>query len=87
MGTFELNFGGEQMQKLVSRMAKTGWNMAGPGTPDGIIEYLDYSCQKDNSDYMADLVKGLLQPVEIFDEDIFFSQIDLEKTRELFTNS
>ena len=64
------------MQQIVQRMATE--NVAAPGTPRGIIEYLDFSDQKDNSQYVADLEKGLLQPVEVFDEDLWLSQIDLE---------
>ena len=54
-------------------------DVAGPGTPGGIIEYLDYSDKRDNSSYVPDLAKGMFQPVEMFDKDLFLSQINLEK--------
>ncbi len=86
MENFELKFGGVCMQNFVLRMAAK--DVAGPGTPGGIIEYVDYSDQKDNSSYVSDLVKGVFQPVEVFNgHNFFLSQIDLEKLVQEAENS
>ena len=77
MEQFNLGFGGEQTQKIVCSMAAK--NVAGPGTPGRAIEYLDFSDQHDNSSYVPELQNRMLQPVEVFDEDLFLSQINLEK--------
>ncbi len=84
MENFSLNFGGEETQCVIEKMAQ---NVARPGTPGGIIEYLDFSEQKDNGSYVPDLENGMLQPVEIFDKDLLLSQIDLEKLLQEAENS
>lgn len=65
------------MQRFVQDMAAK--NVAGPGPPGGIIEYLDYSDQPDNSRIVAVVKNGMFQEVDDFDEDQWLSQIDLEK--------
>ena len=84
MQNFSLDYSGVETQCFVNKMAQ---NVAGPGTPGGIIKYLDYSDQQDNSHFVLELANGILQPVEVFDEDAFLSQIDLEKLVQEAENS
>ncbi len=77
-GEFQLGFGGCVTQKFEENMSMRP-NVAGPGTPGGIIEYLDFSEQKDNSSFVPNLQKGMFQAVKLFEDDAWLSQIDLEK--------
>lgn len=65
------------------------------GDPDKVIHYMDYTENpvKDNSSYLLDLVPGMLQPLEVYDDqeeimsDKILSKLDIEaivKQAEMF---
>ncbi len=55
------------------------------GDPDKVVHYMDYISNPvpDNSRYIPDLVPGVLQPLELVDDDPvldnIISKIDIEK--------
>ncbi len=48
--------------------------------PKGVpIEFISFSQQKDNALYIPDLTQGMLQPVEIMEDDELLNNLDIEK--------
>ena len=55
------------------------------GNPENIVQYMDYqdNAVPDNSTYIPDLVPGMLQPLEVIEEDVIsdkdLSELDIEQ--------